>query len=185
MVTYKVIDTTQDNVTIDLDIDGEVSPVVLFGFHSDNSVLFDQEVRIYASGVQIGVEFSVDQVDDMIDTGLLTLVKQKLAEIDDKTTSLILAGLPFDGQVFDMDPLSQGNWTNMYYGVTTGIIPLPVEASTKDDKTYIFNDVQTVTQFYLTGIGTVQYTLSSGRAVKAQVNACTTIADLVLVIDSR
>ena len=185
MVTYQVIGTTQDSVTIDLDIDGEVSRVDLLGFHSDNQVLFDQEVRIYAAGTTIGVEYSVEQVDGMIDVGLAVIKEVKIVEIDTKTSALIRDGLPFDGHKFDMDTEAQGNWTNLYYGVTTNVLPLPVQVATIDDQTYTFSDKTKVTQFYLTGLGFVQTLLASGRTLKTRVNNAVSIEDVITIVDHR
>lgn len=185
MVTYQVIDTTQDSVTIDLDIDGEVSRVTLLGFHYQDEVLFGQEVRIYAAGREIGVEYDIERVDEMIQAGLAEAKAYKIEDIDAKTSALIRDGLPFDGYKFDMDVEAQGNWTNLYYGVTTNVLSLPVQVATIDDQAYTFSDKTKVTQFYLTGLGFVQTLLASGRTLKLQVNNAVAIEDVIVIVDNR
>lgn len=126
---------------------------------------------------------------DIVDAQELADYKQaKIDAIDARTSELIMAGFPFDGQNFSMSEAAQRNWTGMGTVLALGLLPFPLPISTVDEGTYILNDQAHCLQFlgaYMLYQAHPAYPLSAGRVLKAQVNAATTKAEVDAVEDTR
>ena len=96
------------------------------------------------------------------------------AMIDENTSSSILQGFTFDGKVFSMSFNAQINWSNIV-NVPDELFPLNV--SCKDDTIYELS-LANKSNFYLTALGFKNGLLQAGSTARAQVDACTTIAEL-------
>ena len=129
----------------------------------------------------------MDQAEkDVVDEEELPGFKQeKIDAIDDRTSELICEGYEFDGKIFDTDPNAQFNWKNMFDLTNAGILPFPVATCTKFNMHYEFVNQDSVNAFYLGGVGHIQGELASGRALKYQVLACTTKAEVDAIVDPR
>ena len=109
----------------------------------------------------------------------------KIAEIDAKTSSMITAGYTFKGKVFDTDPVTQFNWKNMFDLTNARIMPLPVRSCTKYDEPFEFTSQADINAFYLGGTVYIAGLLESGRQIKYQVRAATTVEEVNAIIDPR
>lgn len=126
---------------------------------------------------------------DVVDASELDEYKAaKIAKIDARTAELVMAGFPFDGQNFSMSEAAQRNWAGMGAVLGLGLLPFPLPISTVDEGTYILNDSQHCLQFigaYMLYQADPNQPLGAGRALKAQVNAATTKAEVDAVEDNR
>jgi len=116
---------------------------------------------------------------------LTPVQEEKIAQIDAKTSELICSGYTYDGKVFDTDPNAQFNWKNMFDLTNAGLMGFPVDTCTIDNEPYQFVDQDAVNNFYLGGVQHIQSVLSSGRALKYEVLACTDIACVEAIVDPR
>ena len=107
--------------------------------------------------------------------------------IDNKTNQLIAQGFQFDGNTFSLSLNAQNNFMGIKVATDGGLLTeadYPYEITTLDDKTYLlqwFNKEL----FFGAVLNAVATHLSSGRALKAQVNSSETQEQLDLVIDNR
>ena len=114
----------------------------------------------------------------------LTLAQAKInkcAEIDLKTQSLIFGGFLSDGKDFSLSITAQINWSNI------PLLPdsmFPIALMTKNDELHILT-LENRTAFYLSAVNGKNTHLQSGGALKIQVNALTTIADVQNFADPR
>lgn len=105
--------------------------------------------------------------------------------IDDRTSELISSGFVYDSTRFSLSRAAQTNWTNIYYGTKDGIMTPPINVSTMDDGEYTLQDASGVTSFYGLGLSYIQAQYDSGRALKLQVNACSSYAGVDSIVDTR
>ena len=125
---------------------------------------------------------SVDKAT--LDSEYLDYYKQKKNnDIDIKTKELIEQGFVYDSTIFSTSETAQRNWMAM--DQLRADLTYPFAVSTKSDGEYIFADTTEIHSFVLTGMGTIDYHYSSGRALKLQVNAATTESEVDGVVDNR
>lgn len=110
----------------------------------------------------------------------------KIVEIDDKSNDVLLPqGFEYDGLSFDMCSEAQTRWAEMLNANTAGILQYPVAVY---GLTYEHRDladsaaVVTFISVYMVARETI---LAPGRTLKAQVNACTTVAEVDAIVDNR
>lgn len=107
---------------------------------------------------------------------------KKNGQIDIRTQELIFQGFTYDGQTFSLSEMAQLNWVAME--ASSDLLTWPVVITTKDDSEYSLT-LANSPYFYGAALSTKQAHLNSGRALKLQVNAATTIAEVDAVIDNR
>jgi len=125
-------------------------------------------------------------LDSIINDGDLELdsaKNNKKKTIDAKTDELILNGFTYDSTVFSLSLAAQSTWTGMFSA--QAYLTYPMAVSTLSSASYSLADATAVTNFYLTGVGTIEAVLGSGRSLKVAVNACTTIAEVNAIVDPR
>lgn len=111
--------------------------------------------------------------------------KAKIIEIDEKTKELISSGFSYDGSQFSLSHEAQINAAGLKIAADNGLVSYPVGMTTIDDNEYSITDVTSLTNYYLSGLGTKKAYLDSGRALKLQCNAASTQEELDAVIDNR
>ncbi len=104
-------------------------------------------------------------------------------EVDLKTPKLILEGFTHNGEIFSLSHSAQANWNALY--TAKDLITFPYEISTKDSKAYNVQDITELTTFFLAAIDVVNGHISSGRALKVQMQAATKQGDLDAIADGR
>jgi len=110
--------------------------------------------------------------------------KKKNKAIDQKTGVLISAGFSFNSKTFSLSSDAQRNWAEIHTNKDSANIPDPVPVTTVDDEEYLLAKTD-MDSFYWTGFAVIKGHLDSGRALKLQVKAATTIAGVQAVVDNR
>lgn len=149
--------------------------------------------RVYMDGIDVYCRFddllsSAEEailnqvVVDHSATFLAMTKEEKNAAIDLKTKALICQGFTFDGAVFSLSLKAQINWL----GIKTleALTTWPVTITTIDDNSYSLAQAD-LDSFMSQALGTKQSHLDSGRALKVQVNAATTVEGVDAVVDNR
>lgn len=113
---------------------------------------------------------------------------EKQRAIDARTAELIFQGFTYGGKTLSLSISAQSYWTNLYQArnimAAGGLFPLTV--NTLDDlDTYSVASVADAEGLYQTAVGTMTSRLASGTALKNQVRAATTKAEVDAVVDSR
>ena len=115
---------------------------------------------------------------------LLTQTKNvKNTAIDSKTQKLIAGGFTFGGKIFSLSIPAQVSWLGLYTFKDMLTYPYPV--TTLDDATYLVQSADDMSTFAVTGVSAIDTHKTSGRILKAEVNACTTIAEVIAIVDDR
>lgn len=108
--------------------------------------------------------------------------KKKLA-IDLKTQQLIGQGFTYASKIFSLSANAQLYWSNLL-NIPSGDFPLTV--NTLDDlDSYNIADTTDAQGMYGAALSAVKGHLTSGTALKEQVRAATTKAEVDAVVDSR
>lgn len=115
---------------------------------------------------------------------LAPLKSERYATIDARTRDLIARGFVHAGLTFSLSERAQIYWTNMF--VARDLLPFPLVVNLADDSgTHDVADAAEVFAMYASAVGTVKAHLGSGTALKAQVRAATSVADLCAIVDAR
>jgi hypothetical protein len=111
----------------------------------------------------------------------------KNAEIDKRTRVLIGQGFVYDGHLFSLSEQAQMNIVGLKTPVDLGWVTFPHKMSTMndDDPEYELPDLSAYYSVYAQAVGTIKAHMDSGRALKIQVAACTTVAEVDAVEDTR
>lgn len=109
----------------------------------------------------------------------------KNTQIDERTRQIILLGAPYDGHMFSQDLPDQMTYVFLCTAVMAGQAQYPIEVRDMSDIPYYLADAGAFYTFYFTGGAYLQAILTSGRAIKDQVNACTTIEQVNAIVDPR
>ena len=107
----------------------------------------------------------------------------KKMAIDGRTDELIAGGFPYDSKMFSLSIEAQATWLGM--SEAKAYLTYPFEVSTKEGNAYNLADATAVTMFFLTGVNAVKSYIASGRSLKVQVNAATTVAEVDAIVDPR
>ncbi len=118
------------------------------------------------------------------DLGSVKLVK--MSAIDMKSAMLIAKGFVYDNHIFSTSDKARSNWKDVkdnkddlgYYPED----PIPVSAQDQPEYTLLKSNVN---DFYKVGQSFVKGYIDSGRNLKKQVNACSTIAEVDAILDDR
>lgn len=112
--------------------------------------------------------------------------KLKIAEIDSRTDALIAAGFTYAGKVFSTSLASQAKMIGSHQIRDDANLTYPLRWNTIDDAdAYDIANAGDLNGFYLTAVGTLRAHLDSGTALKDQVRAASTIAEVDAVVDNR
>jgi len=128
---------------------------------------------------------------------LRKLKDEKNYEIDMKTRAIIAAGVlypvpPDPGPYyrFNLDVNDQSSWharrNNLVDSQLFGVpIDFPMKIMTVHNEAYYIQDGPHLLDMYYKGFGQVAVMLEEGRALKAQVNGCTTKEQIDAIVDDR
>ena len=120
-------------------------------------------------------------VDDL---AVAKVIKNR--EIDVRTRELIDMGFTYDGHQFSLSTQAQQNIVGLKTPIDLGWVTFPHKCSTIDDTIeYELPDAAAYYAWYGTAVGTIKAHYDSGRALKIVVEACSTIAEVDAVEDSR
>lgn len=119
---------------------------------------------------------------DSYETVTLGEKEAKNTLIDTRTQELIAQGFAFDGHVFSLSPAAQMNWSGLK--TFEALLAWPVKITANGDLEYSLAQANLV-PFVGTALGTIAAHYTSGRALKLQVNAATTQAEIDAVVDDR
>jgi hypothetical protein len=127
---------------------------------------------------------------DAVDAANLPEVKrERYADIDLRTAELIEGGFEFppaSGLIFSLSDHAQSNLLGMKTMLSDPAFTYPVEWNLKDDSSvFSIPDEATAASFYATAVGTVRAHLDSGTAIKSQIRAATSEAEVAAVTDPR
>ena len=121
--------------------------------------------------------------------GIVALQEAKNSDIDERTTELIEQGFqypPSTGLIFSLSQVAQTNLLGLESAADNPAFVYPVDWNSIDDEgVYTIPDAVTAHAFYLTALGTVRAWKDSGTALKDQVRAATTPAEVAAVVDNR
>lgn len=121
--------------------------------------------------------------------GIVPLQEAKNAAIDRNTGDLIVQGFqypPTTGLIFSLSPTAQTNLLGLESAADNPAFTYPVDWNSIDDEAvYEIPDAATAHLFYLTALGTIRAWKDSGTALKDQVRAATTPAEVAAVVDNR
>jgi len=131
-----------------------------------------------------------DGVDDIVANHLANTLKevkaQKSNAIDAKTDELVSLGYTYKSKQFSLSPNAQTNILALFVTKDSPAIVYPIEYNTLDDAdNYFVTDAADLEAMYLTALGTKKARIDSGTALKDQVRAATTIAQVEAIIDNR
>lgn len=114
----------------------------------------------------------------------------KNAAIDLKTRQLIAQGFLHSGKVFSLSAEAQSYWNGLGNLTANGLLTepddFPLTVNTLDDSNT--HDIMTIAEavtVFATAAATVKAHLASGTALKDQVRAATTTAEVDAVVDNR
>lgn len=113
---------------------------------------------------------------------LATAKATKIGTVDARTGQLIGVGFTFDNTQFSLSANAQINWVGMK--TLESLITWPLNITTITDGEYSLSQAN-LNSFVGTAKGSVQAHLDSGRALKVQINACTTLAAVAAITDTR
>lgn len=124
------------------------------------------------------------------DQGELAAAKAaRLAAIDVRTDALIALGFRFppapEGNLFSLAPSAVQQLIGAYAGREHPLFTYPVKWGALDGTSVTLPDAASLEMFYLVAVGTVRARLDSGQALKEQVVAAQTLAEVEAVVDNR
>lgn len=110
----------------------------------------------------------------------------RIEAIDKRTEELIKEGFDFGGKIFSLSLESQANIHGIYTARALPEVTYPIRWLTKDDLNYVdLEDADHVSDFFLAALGTIRARKDSGSALKEQVLAATTLAEVEAITDTR
>ena len=115
--------------------------------------------------------------------------KQRIAEVDARSGELIGNGFEFppgSGMCFSLSENSQRMLLGTHASRDDPQLTYPLGWNTKDDEDiYEVPDSATLHNFYLVAFGTIRAYRDSGTAIKNQIRAATTHAEIDVAVDER
>ena len=121
--------------------------------------------------------------------GIVALQEAKNYDIDQRTGELISQGFQYPattGLIFSLSAEAQTSLLGLESAADNPAFDYPVNWNSIDDEgLYAIPDAATAHAFYLTALGTIRAWKDSGTALKDQVRAATTPAEVAAVVDNR
>lgn len=144
-------------------------------------------VNVAGDVCEVWIDATQAEIDALVASHPLRAAKAaKFSAIDRRTGQLISAGFAFAGRQFSLSTEAQSRLMGLNQIREDPNVVYPVKWNTIDDAgTYILANATDVINFYLTAIGTYRYHLDKGTALKDQVRAAATVAEVDAVTDTR
>jgi hypothetical protein len=132
-------------------------------------------------------EATLDSVVAAHAVALYIAKRTKQGQIDIRTQELISEGFIYDGHRFSLSDQAQMNIVGLKTPIDMGWVTFPHKMSTTEEDTpeYEVADANAFNAVYAQAVGTVKAHMDSGRALKKLVAACTTVAEVDAVEDTR
>jgi hypothetical protein len=116
---------------------------------------------------------------------LAELKQRRIDEVDARTAEIISDGFEFGGLVFSGSVESQSRILGAYAGRDNPAI-YPIRWMTKDDKSYIdITDVNMLTAFFFTGLGTLKAKIDTGSNLKIAIIGAISEEEVNSITDPR
>lgn len=110
----------------------------------------------------------------------------KFKIIDARTYELIEVGFQYASKIFSLSQHAQAKMMGVHQVRDDSMLTYPVRWNTKDDlDCYEIADSDEMHLFYMTGVGTYKAHVDGGTALKDQVRAATSKAEVDAVVDPR
>lgn len=116
---------------------------------------------------------------------LVKYKKKRRKKITDKTHGKMSEGFPHNGKHFSCIKKSQDFIAHMKQFIDKSKLFIPLEITTIEDETYIFNTIEDFNLFVDTVLGTVKNTKDEERPIKQQLFAAVDEAAVDAIIDDR
>jgi len=162
------------------------------------------DARVDCSGTAVVVNTDVELTQEQVDTmstkvadckasaeiGVLPALKaKKCGEIDARTDELIAMGFEYpssSGKMHSLSLQAQNKLNGLFALRDMPQVTYPLTYNTRDDdETIELVDSTAVVYFALTAFGTIRAHTDSGTALKDQVRAASTIAEVQAIADER
>jgi hypothetical protein len=119
-------------------------------------------------------------------TSLEVAKSLKAAAIDARTEALISEGFTFSSKQFSLSVNSQLKLIGAFAARSDPAMTYPIKWNNKDDTdTISIADAAGLLSFYLTGVAAMRGHLDSGTALKDDVRAASTVAEVEAITDTR
>ena len=142
------------------------------------------EVNIESSATQAQIDAIVAAHEGP--DSLMCYKAAKYTLIDKRTDELISGGFQYASKIFSLSPNAQAKMMGINQIRNEQEVVYPIRWNTKDDNDYYeIQNANDMKGFYLTGVGTYRYHVDSGTALKDQVRAATSKAEVDAVVDNR
>lgn len=154
------------------------------GLVTNYQSILTNSTNIKVMGDSVSDESALDVViGDHVGLTLDEAKSIREGEIDYNTDTLFENGFIFDSEHFGLSEEDQQNWIAL--DALREDLTYPFEISKFDGSAYEFASAADLHNFALTAMGTGNYHYSTGRALKASVNAATSFSELDAVVDNR
>lgn len=141
--------------------------------------------KVSGDGLSI-VPMTQAEIDQHHEDELDALKAVRCAEIDAKTYWLISLGFSHAGKQFSLSPAAQTQMVGIDLVRDDPAITYPIKwATLGNDGSHELADSAEVHLFYLTGCGTYRFHFDTGNALKEQIRAATTVAEVDAIQDTR
>lgn len=127
-------------------------------------------------------------LDKIVALHPLTKVKAaRYEEVDVQTVALIDGGFPYNSQIFSLSIPSQITMLGLDAVRNDPAFVFPVNLNVKDDTTdpFVVPDAPTAHDMFMTAVATYRGYKDAGTALKNQIRAAQTVADVNAVVDNR
>jgi len=145
----------------------------------------DAPVSVETKGAGVDYFHVWDGSEYVITWDLDKLKMEKNNQIDARTREIIADGITYDGRLFSLSIYDQSSWHARFNAAIAGVAVYPMKIVDKQSEPYYLADQAAVFNMYFTGFATVEGIQEGGRALKDQVNAATTKAEIDAVVDDR
>lgn len=108
--------------------------------------------------------------------------RSRIIQIDIRTQCIIAEGFTFDSHQFSLSIPAQINWSGIL--LFKDLLSWPMNVTTLDDQEYSLT-MDNLLYFMGSGTSVIKNAVDSGRALKLQVRAATSQAELDDVVDDR
>ncbi len=127
-----------------------------------------------------------DTVQAYIDVDFVDEYREQRKTLTDiKTSALIEDGFTYDSVLFSQSAFAQHNWLGLFVKKADINYTGGKKVSTMDGSQYSIPDQTEMTNFWNAGQDAKEAHYDSGRAIKLQLNAATTIAAIDAIVDNR